>query len=203
MNDGASAVLLYGRPLPPGSLGDPGVPVVGVPESLARAALAEIRQRFPIEAALAGATSEPNRAAGGVASFSSRGLSFGGLLEPQLSAPGIGIATSDPGSAGDGEPAFVSVTGTSVSAASVAGAAALVAQGRPGLSAEDLASLLAGSARPTAPRRPQRASGRSMSARAPSASWPPRRPRSASAPGRAHTGVRAAGSSSQTSPAGA
>ena len=149
VNDGASAVLLYGRPLPPGSLGDLGVPVVGISESSARAVTAEIRQRLTVEAALGDPTSEPNRAAGLIASFSSRGLSFNGLLEPQLSAPGIGIATSDPGSAGDGEPAFVSVTGTSVSAASVAGAAALIAQSRPGLSAEDLASLLAGSATPT------------------------------------------------------
>ena len=40
------------------------------------------------------------------------------------------------------------MTGTSVAAAEVAGAAALLAQARPGLSATDLASLLAGSARP-------------------------------------------------------
>ena len=39
------------------------------------------------------------------------------------------------------------VTGTSVSAATVAGAAALLAQARPGLTAADLASLLVGSAR--------------------------------------------------------
>lgn len=147
VNDGAVAVLVYGRALPSGALGDLGVPVVSVPESLARAALTAIRKRFTVEAAVGHATSEPNPASGLVASFSSRGLSFGGLLEPQLSAPGVGVATSDPGSAGDGEPAFAAVTGTSASAAAVAGAAALLAEARPGLSAADLASLLAGSAR--------------------------------------------------------
>ena len=85
---------------------------------------------------------------GRIAPFSSRGLSFDGLVEPALSAPGIGIATSDPGSAADGEPAFATVNGTSVAAAGVAGAAALLAQERPDLTAPDLASLLAGMARP-------------------------------------------------------
>jgi hypothetical protein len=80
-----------------------------------------------------------------VTAFSSRGLTLGGLLAPQLSAPGVGIATSDPSSA-DEEPAFTSVTGTSVAAAAAAGAAALLAEARPGLDATDLASLLTGSA---------------------------------------------------------
>jgi subtilisin family serine protease len=145
--DGAVAVLLYGRALPPGSLGGFGVPIAELPVSAAGATRAAIRRRFSVEAAFGNAAEQPNRAAGHVASFSSRGLSFGGLLEPQVSAPGIGVPTSDPGASADGEPAFVSVTGTSVSAAEVAGAAALVAQERPGLSATDLASLVTGSAR--------------------------------------------------------
>jgi hypothetical protein len=98
------------------------------------------------------ARSGRNAALGRVAPFSSRGLSFGGLVEPDLSAPGIGIATSDPGSAADGEPAFATVNGTSVAAAAVAGAAALLVQARPDLTAVDLASLLSGSARPAGAR---------------------------------------------------
>jgi hypothetical protein len=98
--------------------------------------------------ALGRARSEPNLLFGRIASFSSRGLAFGGALKPDLAAPGIGLATSDPGSAPDGEPEFATVNGTSAAAASVAGAAAVLAQVRPDLRAADLASLLAGSARP-------------------------------------------------------
>ncbi len=146
---GAAAVLLYGRPLPAGSLRDAGVPVLGVPTSTARAALKVVRQRFKLIATIGLERSARNPSTGRLASFSSRGLTYGGMLAPQLTAPGIAIQTSDPGNTGDGEPAFTTATGTSVSAATVAGAAALLAQVRPGLTASDLASLLAGSARPS------------------------------------------------------
>jgi subtilisin family serine protease len=152
---GASAVLLYGLKLPAGSLasaGDLGVPVVGVPPAAARTLISLIRLGVGVGAALGRAKTAPNEGLGRVAPFSSRGLSFGGLVEPELSAPGIGIATSDPGSAADGEPAFATVNGTSVAAAAVAGAAALLAQERPGLTAPDLASLLVGSTRPAGAR---------------------------------------------------
>ncbi len=148
VGDGAAAVLVYGRRLPSGALAGSPVPVIGVPESYAQPALATLRKGFPVAVAIGSTAVVPNPDQGRVAPFSSRGLSFGGLLDPQLAAPGVAIETSDPGAAGDGEPAFVSVTGTSVAAAEVAGAAALLAQARPGLSAEDMASLLAGSARP-------------------------------------------------------
>jgi subtilisin family serine protease len=147
--DGARAVLIYGPALPPGSLADEGVPVVALPAATASAALAALRKRYLLAVAIGKATGEPNAAAGRVARFSSRGLTFGGSLAPQLTAPGVGIETSNPGAAADGEPAFAQVTGTSVSAAAAAGAAALLAQARPGLTATDLASLLAGSARPS------------------------------------------------------
>jgi subtilisin family serine protease len=148
VRNGAAAVLLYGRPLPAGSFRDAGVPVVAVPLRIARAALVKVRRRFAVVATIGRALVTANPTAGRVAPFSSRGLTFGGLPAPQLLAPGIAVETSDPGGAGDGEPAFSKVTGTSVSAAGVAGAAALLAQARPGLSALDLASLLSGSARP-------------------------------------------------------
>jgi subtilisin family serine protease len=144
--DGAKAVLVYGRALPAGTLGTVTVPVVGVPEATARVAVSAVRRRYAVLAALGRAVVAVNPEAGRVAGFSSRGLTFAGMLAPQLLAPGVGIETSDPGSGGDGEPAFTSVTGTSVAAASVAGAAVLLAEARPGLSAIDLASLLAGSA---------------------------------------------------------
>jgi subtilisin family serine protease len=142
---GARAVFLYGRALPGGSLTAATVPVVGIPESTAAPVVAAVRRRHLVEVAIGRAATTANADAGHVTSFSSRGLTFGGLLAPQLSAPGVGIATSDP-STTDGEPQFTSVTGTSVAAASAAGAAAVLAQARPGLSAADLASLLTGSA---------------------------------------------------------
>jgi subtilisin family serine protease len=144
---GASAVLVYGAQPPPGALGDLGVPVIGVAAGPAQTILSTLAERFPLSAALGSAVAVPNGELGRVASFSSRGLAFDGQPAPQLSAPGVGIVTSDPGSAADGEPAFTTVTGTSAAAASVAGAAALLFQERPGLTAEDVASLLAGSAR--------------------------------------------------------
>jgi subtilisin family serine protease len=147
--NGAAAVLLYGRALAAGSVRDSGIPVVSLPPDMARTALDAVRKRFTMIATIGRAQVVENPSAGRVAPFSSRGLTFTGLPAPQLTAPGIGIETSDPGTSGDGEPAFTEVTGTSVSAAGVAGAAALLAEARPGLSASDLASLLAGSARPS------------------------------------------------------
>ena len=144
---GASAVLVYGAQPPAGALGDLGVPVVGVTGSIARTAISTIGAGFSVSIALGGTAEGPNGGLGRVASFSSRGLTFDGQLAPQLLAPGVGILTADPGSSGDGEPAFAAVTGTSVAAASVAGAAALLFQERPGLTAEDAASLLTGAAR--------------------------------------------------------
>ncbi len=88
-----------------------------------------------------------NPASGTVAGFSSRGLAFDGGVKPEVVAPGVGLATSDSGTGHDGEPAFATVTGTSAAAASVAGAAALLAQARPSLDAAALKSLLAGYAR--------------------------------------------------------
>src|SRR5262249_13525406 len=64
--------------------------------------------------------------------------------------PGTALGTSDPGTGADGEPAFASISGTSAAAASVAGAAAVLAQARPGLGAPDLRSLLVGYAHPSA-----------------------------------------------------
>jgi subtilisin family serine protease len=142
---GATAVLLYGRALPAGSLTTAAVPVLGVPESTAAPVVAAVRRHYLVEVAIGRASTTANADAGRVTAFSSRGLTLGGLLAPQLSAPGVGIATSDPSSA-DEEPAFTSVTGTSVAAAAAAGAAALLAEARPGLDATDLASLLTGSA---------------------------------------------------------
>ncbi|HEY3921915.1 MAG TPA: S8 family serine peptidase [Gaiellaceae bacterium] len=144
---GAVAVLLYGGNLPAGSLGlasDIDVPVIAIPASVARSILAA---HDPV-VAIGRAREEGNTLAGRVAPFSSRGLSFSSAIKPDLTAPGIGLATSDPGAAADGEPAFATVNGTSAAAAEVAGAAALLVEARPALTAPELDSLLVGSAKP-------------------------------------------------------
>lgn len=79
-----------------------------------------------------------------VAGFSSRGLAFDGSVKPNVVAPGVALATSVPGAATDGTPLYGTVNGTSAAAATVAGAAALLAQMRPALDGAALNSLLVG-----------------------------------------------------------
>ena len=69
-------------------------------------------------------------------------------MKPDLVAPGVGLATSEPGANADGTSRFGTVNGSSAAAAAVAGAAALLAQARPDLDARALRSLLANTARP-------------------------------------------------------
>jgi hypothetical protein len=83
-----------------------------------------------------------------IAPFSSEGLAFDGRVKPDLAAPGVALATSEPGANEDGTPRFGTVNGTSAAAAVVTGAAALLAQARPGLHAADLKSLLTATAHP-------------------------------------------------------
>ena len=149
---GASAVLLYGgdAALPAGGLGlDDAVPVpvVSIPTGTARAALARLARGQPVAVALGNSGTAQNVEENRVAAFSSSGLAFDGRVKPDLVAPGVGLATADPGADADGAPRFVTVNGSSASAAVVAGAAALLAQSRPSLGASALHGLLVGTAR--------------------------------------------------------
>ncbi|MDX6466356.1 MAG: methylthioxylose transferase, partial [Gaiellaceae bacterium] len=139
---GASAVLLYGgQALPAGGLGlqeSVSVPVVSIPLATARALLAHIKAGSTATVSLGAARAVPVADQGKVASFSSSGLAFDGRVKPDLVAPGVGLATSDPGANADGSPRFVTVNGSSAAAATVAGAAALLAQARPSLGADAL-----------------------------------------------------------------
>ncbi len=150
---GAGAVLLYGASLPAGALGLDAtirVPVVSVPGPPALAALFAQKAGADVQVTIGPGRSRPNPELGLVAGFSSRGLAFDGRVKPELVAAGVGMATSDPGRDGDGQPRFVSVNGSSAAAAIATGAAALLAQARPRLDARSLKSLLVGSARATA-----------------------------------------------------
>jgi hypothetical protein len=117
-----------------------------VPTETAHAILARLGVGAPVTVALGPAGSAPLPEQGRVASFSSSGLAFDGRVKPDLVAPGVGLATSDPGANPDGSPRFVTVNGTSAAAATVAGGAALLAQARPSLGADALKGLLVGSA---------------------------------------------------------
>jgi minor extracellular serine protease Vpr len=147
---GASAVLVGGG-LPSGSLGldaSAPIPVVDVPASTAATMRAALRRGDSVGVAVGRAHTAPNPGRLQVAPFSSTGLAFDGRVKPELVAPGVALATSEPGTGADGAARYGTVNGTSAAAAVVAGAAALLAQARPALGASDLRSLLAETARP-------------------------------------------------------
>jgi minor extracellular serine protease Vpr len=147
---GAYAVLLYGRGLPAGALGldeDVVVPVVVFPKRAADRMLGVLSSGARVSVSLGQAREAPNTEGQRVADFSSRGLAYGGGIKPELAAPGVTIPTAEPGTKEDGTPRFGTVNGTSVAAAAIGGAAALLAQARPGLGARDLMGLLTGTAR--------------------------------------------------------
>ncbi|HLF68690.1 MAG TPA: S8 family serine peptidase [Gaiellaceae bacterium] len=148
---GATAVLVDGL-LPAGSfsLDVPiGVPVVGLPDELVREIRTLLAGGIPVTAAVGAVSVSENETRGSVAAFSSRGLAIGGGLKPELVAAGVAIPTSEPGRASDGDVRYGTVSGTSVAAAVAAGAAAVLAEGRPGLTAAGLHGLLVGSAQRT------------------------------------------------------
>jgi hypothetical protein len=149
---GAAAVLVHGG-LPSGSLGldeAAPVPVVDLPEATAGAILVGLRSGASVGVSIGRAQSAPNPGLGQVAPFSSTGLAFDGRVKPELVAPGVALTTSEPGASSTGAPPYGTVNGTSAAAAVVAGAAALLAQARPGLDAAAIRSLLAETARPLA-----------------------------------------------------
>jgi subtilase family protein/peptidase inhibitor I9 len=144
---GAAAVILYGDALPPGSLRvaeDETAPVVVVPTTAAVELLAARRAGIDVGVAIGAASDDANATRGHVAEFSSLGLAFDGSVKPDVAAPGVAIATAAPGTAADGSPLFGTINGTSAAAATVAGAAALLAQMRPELDGAALRSMLAG-----------------------------------------------------------
>jgi subtilisin family serine protease len=139
---GASAVILHGRAVAPGAIAPDErvhVPVVVLPDRIAQVLLARPDALVAIAAPRARAAP-----ANELAPFSSWGLAFDGGVKPELLAPGVGLATAEPGRAPDGSSAFGAVSGSSAAAAVVAGAAALLAEARPEADARTLHSLLVG-----------------------------------------------------------
>jgi subtilisin family serine protease len=140
---GATAVLVYGSMLPAGALDLDEkilVPVLALPREAGEDALEASGEGEATVVDLAVARALPNAGLMDLAPFSSGGVAFDGRVKPDLIAPGVGLATSDAG----GE-TYATITGSSAAAAVAAGAAALVAQARPDLSALELKSALVGS----------------------------------------------------------
>ena len=147
---GARAVVVYGTQLPAGGLGldeAVDVPVLSIPLRIARIALTAIQAGQHPAISIGVPSVVRNGNDGAIAPFSSRGLAFDGRVKPDLAAPGVAIATSEPGANDDGTPRFGTVNGSSPAAAVVAGAAAVLAQARSALRATDLGSLLTGTGR--------------------------------------------------------
>jgi len=147
---GAAAVVLYGTELPAGGLGldeSVNVPVLSLPSRVGRLAAAAVRRHERPAISIGVPRIALNGSSGEVAPFSSRGLAFDGRVKPDLVAPGVALATSEPGANDDGSARFGTVNGSSGAAAVVAGAAAVLAQARPDLRGLDLRSLLTGTAR--------------------------------------------------------
>ena len=146
---GASVLLVAGARLPSGALDldeEGGIPVLAVDARTAGAAAHALASGREVTLDLDAAEAVTNPGAGKVAPFSSGGVVFDGRVKPDLVAPGVGLVTTDAGRSVDGSPRVATATGSSAAAALVAGAAALLADARPDLSAGELRGLLVGSA---------------------------------------------------------
>jgi subtilisin family serine protease len=147
---GATAVLLYGAPLPAGGVPldeDTPVPVASIPSAVAARLLATIARGQDAGVSIGTSHDAENDAAMSVAGFSSTGLAYDGRVKPDVVASGVSIATAEPRAERGGATRYGTVNGSSAAAAAVAGAAAVLAEARPSLSADELRSVLVGSAR--------------------------------------------------------
>jgi minor extracellular serine protease Vpr len=143
---GASALVLYGDGgAPAGALGlddDVTLPIVVIPGEQGAVAAASLLTGGAVTMWFSGASADANPDAGSVAPFSSTGLAFDDSVKPDLVAPGVAITTS---SSGGG---YVAVSGTSVAAAQVAGAVALVRQAHASWAPRVVRGALVGTAKP-------------------------------------------------------
>jgi subtilisin family serine protease len=144
---GAKAVLLYGDgPIANGALGlddRVAIPVAVLP-GYAGTLLAKAVDAGGSATVTFGQSIAPaNANLGAVSGFSSTGLGYGGALKPDLVAPGVAITSS---LAGGG---YGAVTGTSASAAEVAGDAAVLLEAHPTWTVDQLRGALVGTASAT------------------------------------------------------
>ena len=147
-SSGALAVLVDG-PLPAGAFSldvPPGVPVVGLPTAVVAEIRSMLAAGIPVTVSVGNVQVASRQAESSIAAFSSRGLVLDGALKPSLAAPGVSVPTSEPGRGDDGDVRFGTISGTSAAAAVTTGVAAVLAEGRPSLTAQGLHGVLVGSA---------------------------------------------------------
>src|SRR5205807_10015466 len=102
---GAAAVVLYGASIPAGGLGldeSVPVPVVAVPDDVARTALDALAAGRHPALSLGASRVARHGTGGGTALFASRGLSFDWRVRPHLLRPGVAPLTSGPSAAEGG-----------------------------------------------------------------------------------------------------
>ncbi len=142
---GAAALVLYGDGgVPEGALGVNArvkLPVAVVPGEQGAVAAGTLLTGGAVTVTFGTAEMVNNPATGSIAAFSSTGLAFDDSVKPDLVAPGVGITSS---TSGGGYSAY---SGTSVAAAQVAGAVALVRQAHPEWSPRVVRGALVGTAR--------------------------------------------------------
>ncbi len=149
---GAAAILVDGL-VPAGALGLDDrleVPIVGLPRGVAAALRAALAEGAGVRVSLGAPGWRSNARHATVAPFSSHGLAFGGGVKPEVATAGVELVTSDPGRNADRTARYGTISGSSVSAALAGGAAAVLAQMRPGLDAPALKGVLVGTAIPAA-----------------------------------------------------
>ena len=142
--------MLAGDDLPAGSLGlDPAlkVPVLSAPAALPARVRRYAAKGAATSLAIGPGADEGAARLGVPAAFSSWGQAFGGHVKPDVVASGVAVQTATPGADDSGFSRFVTVSGTSVAAAVVAGVAARLAHARPALDAAGLRSALVATAR--------------------------------------------------------
>jgi Subtilase family len=144
---GNAVVVTPSVPQAPGGLplGRRALPALALPATVAAALRRALSAGSRASLSLAPAPPTANPDANRPAPFSSTGPDFAGDPKPELLAPGVALATSDPNAPG-GSARWTTVSGTSAAAAAVAGDAAVLAQARPDLDARALRAVLADSA---------------------------------------------------------
>jgi subtilisin family serine protease len=142
---GAGALVLYGDGgVPEGALGlnaQMKLPVVVIPGEQGAVAAGTLLTGGAVTLTFGTAQAQDNPATGSIAAFSSTGLAFDDSVKPDLVAPGVGVTSASPGGG------YTAQSGTSVAAAQVAGAAALVRQAHPEWSPRVVRGALVGTSR--------------------------------------------------------
>jgi hypothetical protein len=140
-------VVLYGDPVPAGSLGvDDRVPiaVVSIPGDQGTAAANALAAGGSLTVTFDAAIYAGNPSLGSVAPFSSSGPGYGGQSKPDVVLPGVGVVSAEAGGQ------WGSLSGTSVAAAQAAGEVATLAAVHPDWAASELRAALVSTAQQVA-----------------------------------------------------